>query len=132
MPACAIEDENGMGSGCDAAGDFLQVGIHRHGIDDGEDQPRCGAARRADGAEQIDPLVAGIARGTGSGAASGPDTGEGSLLADPCFILEPDFERSASGRLGDRRRYRLREVLLNAVCAPGSDLGCCGRTESLR
>ena len=33
-------------------GIFRQVGVHRCGADDGQDQPCRGAARRAEGAEQ--------------------------------------------------------------------------------
>ena len=129
-----------MGSGCDAAGDFRQMSVHGggvdggvdDGVDDGKDQRRCEPARGADGTEDIGPLIAGIAGRPGSGAASGPDTGEGSLLADPCFILEPDFEGSAPRGLRDRNLYRLAEVFLNDSCATGSVLGCRGRTESLR
>ena len=65
MPARAVKDEedqkmirgiifptqDAMGSGCNAAGDFRQVGIHRCGADDGQDQPRRNAARGADGAK---------------------------------------------------------------------------------
>lgn len=132
MPARAVEDEHAVGPGCDAAGDFRQVSVHGRGIDVGKDQPRRGPARRADRAEEIGPLVAGVARGTGSRAAFGPDAGEGALLANPRFILEPDFERSALRGLRDRNRYRRAEVFLKDSCATGSVLGCCGRTESLR
>ena len=132
VPARTVEDEHGMGAGSDAAGNFRQVGIHRCGADDGQDQSRRNSARGADRAEKIGPLIAGIARGTGPGAASGPDEGERPLLTDPCFILEPDFVWAALGGLGDRRRYRRAEVFLNASCASGSVFGCCGRTESLR
>ena len=47
--------QDGVGSTCDAAGDFRQMGIHRCGADDGQDQPRRNAAGRADGAEQVSP-----------------------------------------------------------------------------
>ena len=124
--------QDGMGSGCDAVGDFRQMSVHGRGVDEGKDQRRCEPARGADGPEDIGPLIAGIAGCPGSGAASGPDTGEGSLLPDPCFILEPDFEGSAPRGLRDRNLYRLAEVFLNGSCATGSVLGCCGRTESLR
>ena len=50
----------------------------------------------------------------------------------PGSLLEPQFERSASHGLGDHRRDRRAEVLLNASCASGSVVGRCGRTESLR
>ena len=38
---------------------------------------------RADGAEDVGPLVAGVARRSGPGAAPCPDPGERALLADP-------------------------------------------------
>lgn len=132
MPARAIEDEDAMCSGRDGARDFGQVGRHRLGVDGGQDQACRNASCRTDRAEDIRPLITCVARRTGSGAAPGPDAGQGSLLADPGFILEPDFDGFALRSLRDRRRYRRAEVFLNASCASGSVLGCCGRTESLR
>ena len=69
MPARAVEDEERMGTECDTAGDLGQVGVHRRGVDEGQDQPCRGAARRADRAEDIRPLIAGVAGRAGSGAA---------------------------------------------------------------
>ena len=132
MLACSIEDEDAMCSGRDAARDFDQVGRHGLGVDGGQDQPRRNAARGADRTEQICPLIACVARRTRSGAASGPDPGEGSLLPHARFILEPDLDRFALRGLRNRRRYRRAEVFLKASCACRSVLGCCGRTESLR
>jgi hypothetical protein len=108
------------------------VGRHCLSVDRGQDQTRCNAPFGADGPKKIGPLIAGIAGRTGPGATSGPKPGEDSLLADPCFILKPDFQRFALRRLGNRRLYRRAEVFLNVSCASGSDFGCCGRTESLR
>lgn len=121
-----------MRSGRDAAGDFGQMGRHGFGVDGGQDEPRRNATFGADGAKKIGPLIAGIAGRTGPGAASGPEPGEGSLLADPCFVLEPDFQRLALRGFGDRRLYSCAEFFLNVSCASGFDFGCCGRTESLR
>ena len=95
MPARAIEDEDAMGSGRDAARDFGQVGRHRLGVDGGQDQACRNPARRADGPKQIGPLIACVARRTGSGATPGPDPGQGSLLPHAGFILEPDLDRFA-------------------------------------
>ena len=67
MPSGAVEDEERMGTGCDTAGDLGQVGVHRRGVDEGQDQPCRGAARRADCAKQIRPLIAGVAGRAGSG-----------------------------------------------------------------
>ena len=69
-----------MGPGGNGAGDLGQVSVHRRRFDEGQDQPCRNAARRADGSEQIGPLIAGVAGRTGPGAAPGPDAGEGSHL----------------------------------------------------
>ena len=82
-----------MGTGGHGAGDLGQVRVHRRRVDEGQDQPCRDAARRADRTEHICPLVAGVAGRAGSGAAPGPDAGEGALLANAGFILEPDFKR---------------------------------------
>jgi len=52
----------------------------RWAFDDGQDQPCGGTARGAEGTKQIRPLMAGVAGCAGSGAAPGPDAGQGSLL----------------------------------------------------
>ena len=114
-------------NGRDGARDFGQVGRHRLGVDGGQDQACGHAAGRADRAKQIGPLIACVARRTGSGAAPGPDAGQGSLLADPGFILEPDLDGFALRSLRDRRRYRRTAVFLKASWASGSVFGCCGR-----
>ena len=160
MPARAVKDEedqkmirgiifptqDGMGSGCDGARDFDEVGRHRLGVDGGQDQACGNASCRTDRAEDIRPLIARIAGCAGSGAAPGPDPGQCALLANArvCrenhppdgflarLTLEPDFEGSALRSLGDRHLYRRAKVFLNASCASGSVFGCCGRTESLR
>ena len=119
-------------NGRDGARDFCEVGRHRLGVDGGQDQTCGNTARRADGTEDIRPLIAGVARRTRSGAASGPDPGEGSLLPHACFILKPNLDGFALRSLRDCRRYRRAEVFLKASCACGSVLGSCGRTESLR
>ena len=121
-----------MCSGCDGARDFGQVGRHRLGVDGGQDQACRNASRRADRAEDIRPLIAGVARRTRSRAALGPESRQRALLANACFILEPDLDGFALRSLRDRRRYRRTEVFLKASWASGSVFGCCGRTESLR
>ena len=119
-------------NGRDGARDFGQVGRHRLGVDGGQDQACGHAAGRADRAKQIGPLIACVARRTGSGAAPGPDAGERALLADARFILEPDLQRLVPCPRGDRCRTRFGEVFLNASCAAGADFGCRGRTDSRR
>ncbi len=62
MPAGAIERDDSMGAHRHAAADFGQVQIHRRGVGVGQDERRAGVARRADGPENIGPLVPAIAR----------------------------------------------------------------------
>ena len=75
--------QDGMGTGGDGARDLGEMGVHRLGVDGGQDQARSGTARGADGTEQIRPLIAGIARCARSAAALGPDARQRALLADP-------------------------------------------------
>jgi hypothetical protein len=132
MPAGAVEHENGMSAGRDGAGDLGEMVVHRAGIGEGHDEARGDAAVRTDRAEDVGPLVAGVARRPRACAALRPDPAERALLADARFILEPDLEWFAPGSLGDRGGYRLAEVFLNASWASGSVLGWRGRTESRR
>ena len=118
VPARAVEDEHGMGARRDGKGDLGEVGVHRGGVGEGHDEPRRHAARRADRAEDVGPLVAGVARRPRPGAALRPDPGERALLADPRLVLEPDLERLATGRLGQRRGYRLGEAFLKPPGPP--------------
>jgi len=81
---------------------------------------------RANGAEQVGPLVAGVARRGRPAALGRPDAGQRALLADAGFVLEPDFQWLAPGLLGEGLGYDVGEVFLNASCASGSRLGGVG------
>ena len=132
MPAGAVEHEHGMSAGRDGAGDLGEVVVHRAGVGEGHDEARGHATLGTDRAEDVGPLVAGVARRARSRAALRPEPGERALLADPRLVLEPDLERFARRGLGDRGGYRLGEVFLKASCASGSVFGWRGRTESRR
>ena len=67
-------------------------------------------AFRTDGSKYVSPFVASITWRARAGSAPGPNTGERSLLSDPRFILEPDFQWFAAGFRRQCRRYQLREV----------------------
>jgi hypothetical protein len=60
-------------------------------------------------------------------ASLDPDVGQGALLADPRFILPPEFDRLVLGGFGDR----LRNKLVRVFCVLGAPLrlGMAGRTE---
>ena len=72
---------------------MLTVGKHQSGAN---------ATGRADGTEQIRPGEAPVARRARAAPAPGPDAGQRALLANPCFVLEPDFDRLASSALAER------------------------------
>jgi hypothetical protein len=101
-----------VGARGDGAGDLGEMGIHRGSVGEGHDEARCHTSRRADGAEDVGPLVASVSRRPWSGSPLRPDPGECSLLANACFILEPHFEWLVSCRLGQSGGYRFGEAFL--------------------
>src|SRR6202034_1341859 len=67
------KDEDGVSTGCDALADFGQVQAHQLGVD-GRQYKRCSdGPRRADGAEDIGPVMALIAWCRRPGASPCPD-----------------------------------------------------------
>src|SRR5208337_3402182 len=78
--------------GADGFGDFLEMLVHGFGVGVGHHKPRAHPTVRADGAEQIGPLVARIAHGAGPGSFSRPKPCQRSLLSDPRLVLKPDFD----------------------------------------
>jgi hypothetical protein len=97
VPASAVENENGMGTGGDGSGDLGEVGVDRLGIDNGQDQACGEAPSGADRAKDVVSLVAGVA---GPSGVPCPDAGEGALLADPRLMLRPYLDRFAPGLVG--------------------------------
>ena len=96
MPSGSVHDEQRDCFGTHAFPDFNQVLVHGFNVDGRQDQRGAGAAGRADGTEQIRPVEAPVAQRARAGAAPGPDAGQRALLANPCLVLEPDFNRLAS------------------------------------
>lgn len=62
MPSGAVEDDDGMAVGCDVAGDLDEMQVHGVGIGMRQDEGGTDVAVGADGAEEIGPLVALVAR----------------------------------------------------------------------
>jgi len=123
VPAGAVEDENGMGLGIDAAADLGEVEAHQLGADGGQHEGSAGRARRAHGTENVGPVMALIARCRRPGAAARPDPRQRPLLADPGLVLEPDFERLAGGGVRQAFADPGGEVFLNACWAAASFFG---------
>ena len=104
VPACAVEHKHRVRAGRHGAGDLSEMGVHRLGVGKGQHEAGRRAAGRADGTEDVGPLVSGVARRARPRAALRPDTGEGAPLADARLVLEPDLERLAPGRFRQDRR----------------------------
>lgn len=132
MPSRTIHDQECMCACRNCFRDFLQVQAHCLSIDARKDQARGRAACRAGCAEDVAPFVSRVARRARTGSSASPDAGHCSLLANPCFILEPHFQRFFLCVLRQDFGGYAAKVFLNASCASASALGCSGRTVSLR
>ena len=121
--ARAIEHEGGMAARRDLPADLGQMQRHNLGVGGWDNEGRRGAALRTDGAEDVGPFVALIARRTRPCSALGPDAGQRPLLANARLILEPDFDGLVFGVVGEPCRDRCGEVFLKASCAASSVWG---------
>jgi len=120
---CAVEHEGGMGARGDLPADLGQMQRHDLGVGGWDDEGRRGAALWTDGAEDIGPFVALIARRTGPCASFGPDAGQCALLTNARLVLEPDFDGLVFGVVGEPCRDHCGEVFLKASCAASSVWG---------
>src|ERR1700730_6025519 len=132
MPACTIEQHNGMTVCCNIATDLGEMQVHglaiRHGEDEGCSDISCGT----DGTEQIGPALALIARSPRPAAALGPDACQRALLADAGFVLPPQFDQLVAYVRRDAGSDQIGEVFL---CASWSAISCSGhrgRTDRRR
>ena len=123
MPPGAIQQQDGVCASRDMAADLNQMQVHRLGIGLRQDKGCAGAARRTDRTEDIGPIVALIARCRRPGALFRPDVGQAALLADPCFILPPEFDRLAAGLGRNGVSDQCGKVFL---CASWAELSACG------
>ncbi len=102
MPTGPVDDYQGDRSRRDACPNFRQMLVHGFDADGRQDQCAANAAGRADRTEQIRPVEAPVPQRARAAAPPGPDSGQRALLANPCFVLEPDFNRLAGGALAER------------------------------
>jgi len=112
--AGAVDDESGVAAGRDFAADGGEMQRHGLGIGRRQDQANGNAALGAGGAEQIGPVVALIAWRARPASSLGPDAGQRALLANAGLVLEPDFDRLASGPVWEPLRDSGGKVFLNA------------------
>src|SRR6202035_902414 len=76
VPSGSVEDQQSDGAQADASADFSQVFVHGPDADCRHDQRGTGAARRADGAEEVGPGEPPVALDPRARAAPGPDAGQ--------------------------------------------------------
>jgi len=110
VPPGPVEKYHGVCALGDAARDFVEVELHHVGVGIGKRQGRSDAPRRADRAEQIGVVVALVGGLSWSRSAPGPLADEAVLLADPGFVLEPDFDRRRLRQPLEMSLQRVREV----------------------
>lgn len=103
-----------MGALCDMAADLVEVELHGVGVGEGQCERGARAAGGTDGAEEIGVLVALVGGLAWTRAAPGPLPDESVFLADPGFVLEPDFDGPCLAQACQVRLQRAREVFLNA------------------
>ena len=117
MPSGLIDDEKSVRARIDGGADFLKMRVHGVGVAPWQDEAGAFACRRADRAEDIGPCGALIVRRARPCSLPCPAARDLVLLADPDFVLKPDFQRHA----GALRRADLRhfggEVFLKASTA---------------
>jgi len=131
VPSSAIDNEQGDRAGADALTDFRQMHAHDVGVDGWHDQGGAGAACGTNRTKQIGPGKAAVTLDPRTRATFGPEPTYRALLADPGFILEPDFNRAPGAFRRDRSAGQIGEVFLKASCACGSLCGCWGRPDML-
>ncbi len=130
MPSGPVHEQHGDCAGRDGAADFVQVFLHGVGIGVGHHQPGARAPRRTDGAKQIGVFVTLVPWLAGARSGLRPLVNETVLLADPGFVLPPDFDGGFGRQMAYRGRQRAREVFLKAAIISGSCPGCWGRGET--
>jgi len=127
VPSGAVEQQDGVGSLGDVAGDFVKMELHRLGVGERQRERRPDASGGTNGAEEIGALIALIGRLAGPRSSPGPLPHEAVLLADAGFILEPDLERRRRRQAVEMGAQRAREVFLNASTIRSSWAGWRGR-----
>jgi len=102
----------------DGPADLIDMGLHGLGVCEGHGERRADTAGWADGAEQVDAIVALVGRLARASATPGPLPDDPVLLSDPGFVLEPDLDTFSLGDVGEMRLQGRREVFLNASIIP--------------
>jgi hypothetical protein len=103
--------------------ELIEHRLHGGGAHHGQDQGDAGITRRADGAEQVDRLVAQVAHPARAHALLVPPSADAAGLADPHFIQEPDLEPFGFGMVAGERGDQRGEFFLKRAWALRSASG---------
>ncbi len=122
MPSGLIDEEDGVGAWCHLGRDFIQMPLHGLGVAVGQNEGRPDTTLGTDGAKDIDRLRALVPGRPGPGSPWRPAPGDLVLLADPRFVLPPEFYLGIGRERGSDRLQRGGEVFLKssmtrALCA---------------
>src|SRR5271169_7221773 len=112
-----------MSSRSDVARDFVEMELHHVGVGIGQGKGCPDAAGGADRAEQIGVVIALVGGLAGFRSAPGPLSNLAILLADPGFVLEPDFHRRRLRQSFEMSHQSAWEVFFNASTIRSSCAG---------
>ena len=100
--------------------DLREMQVHGISVDLGQDEAGTDASRRTYRAKDIGPVVTLIPWRGWAAAEIGPDIAQAALLADPGFVLPPEFEGLATCDFGDGFPDQIGKVFLCVCCATPS------------
>ena len=133
VPASLIDQEDGMGGGCDCFADLRKMQVHRLAVAGRQDEARALALLGADRAEDVGGGGTLVTRRAGAGATLCPAASDFVLLADAGLVGKPDFYRVAIDALLARDRLQTGgKAFLKSSIAPAACAWWRGRAESLR
>ncbi len=102
-----------MRPGGDVSADLVEMHLHGVGVGPGQHERRALAPPGTYRAEQIGVVVALVGWQARPRAGLGPQPGSAVLLAEPGFVLKPDFDSPVLGQMAYVRGERAGEVFLN-------------------
>ncbi|MDV7402418.1 hypothetical protein RZS08_63945, partial [Arthrospira platensis SPKY1] len=92
VPAGLVQNEERVSVRGDLRAELVEEGLHRCGRDDRQDQAESGVTFGADGAEQIDGVMALVLHTGRAGATLIPLSAVAPGLAEPRLVLQPDLD----------------------------------------
>lgn len=130
VPACAVDQQDGVRICGNMAADFREVQVHGGSISVRQDKRAPCVSGGTDCTEDVSASIALIALHAGPCAFSGPDMGQRAFLSDPCLILEPEFDALAFRSCGQDFCDFPGEVFLKSSIRARSASGCSGRVDT--